>query len=557
MIVVGALVERAANGVNPVDGGVAIWRDGDFVFGMAEERATRRKYAGGFRSSLAFGLDQLGIGYADVDAFAFVSYGEPHSRDIAHILNQAPELADHADRVHIAGRHHDVHAYGAARLAPWDNSLILVLDNEGLILGAQMAEVVESNAMERASYYVSSSESVDLVTRDLFGRSDVSLGEAYRRFTYYCGFPSHQFAGKAMALAAFGDPTTFGDVSVFSSDGGPIHVDMDGAYSEPARSVVDFFARHGRSIAPPRVPGAVFEQDHLDVAAFIQRELERAVTTRARSLLKATGQRSLCVTGGVAYNCRLIAHLESELGVPVFVPPSPGDQGLGIGAVHAYLAREGLRHVKAAPSVRLGGVRGAQVTEVSDFAKQAGATVHRAESNHVYATEAAEVLLHAGVVAVVDGASEFGRRALGARSLIALPDPSAMDRLRGLKRREWFRPFGVSMLRSLAVDTFGPDLPDPWMLRAPRVRNRESVNSVIHRDSTLRAQIVEDSDDSVIAEVLRVLVGNGIAGVVVNTSFNLDNEPIVETDSEALTLFARHEEISLLILANSGCYLRR
>lgn len=558
MIVVGALLGVASNGVRPVDGGVAVWRDGIFEFGLAEERATREKYAGGFRASLSVALRQLDLSLGDVDAFAFSSYGEPYTEMTGHILEQAPELEPYADRVHIAGRHHDAHAVGAASLSPWLNSLVVVLDNEGLILGAQTDGIVERNPMERASYYVASADSVDLITRDLFGRRDVSIGEAYRRFTYYCGFPSHQFAGKTMALASYGMPNAFGDVDLFSGGRSPLTVNLDQGYTSPSESVVNFFSSQGMVVAPPRDPGGPFERDHFDAAAFVQWQMEKAVTARVRYLLEATGQQTLCLTGGVAYNCKLVGHLEKELGVPVFVPPSPGDQGLAIGAVLSYLYPHGRGIPGCKAEARIGGIHPCEQSDVTTFADTVNAQALFDLSRIDVSNLVVNSLRRGSIVAIVEGRSEFGRRALGARSLLALPGTAAVERLRDLKRREWFRPFGVSVLGSTASQIFIDGAPDRFMLRTREVSAGDwAFSSIIHVDGTLRAQWVEDEDPSILGLSLKILKQLGMEGLVVNTSFNLDGEPIVERDHEALEHFAKYSEIETLVLTNSGCVLTR
>lgn len=557
MIVVGALVGATPTGVHPVDGGIAIWRDGRVEFGLAEERASRRKYDWGFRSALRRGLAQLGIGYGDVDRYAFVSYGESHSGATGHIVAQAPELAPYADRIRVAARHHDAHAIGAAALAPWDDALVVVLDNEGLILGAQRDAIVEFNPMERASFYAASRTSLDLITRDLYRRDDVSLGEAYRRFTYYCGFPSHQFAGKTMALAGYGDPTAFGDIEVISVDRGGFRVDLDGGYRTPAESVVDFFRRHGVTVAGPRLPGGLIEKDHLNAAAFIQCQLEAAATARIATLLAETGLAAVCLAGGVAYNCTLVARLERELGIPVFVPPSPGDQGLGVGAALAAVESGEAARARLTPTAFLGGVVRASAGTVSETVAALGATLV-AEGDRAAHADAVAVAIRSGaIVALVDGPSEFGRRALGARSLIALPDRNVLERLRELKHREWFRPFGASVLASSIPDTFHAPLPDPWMLRTSVVAEPAAFDGVVHIDGTVRAQAVDDADTSLLAMTLHALQRANQPPVVANTSFNLDGEPIVETEAEAIDLFLRHGEIDMLLLADSGMRLSR
>jgi len=549
VIIVGALVEWTATGVDPVDGGVAIWQDGAFRFAMAEERATRIKYAGGFRSSLSRGLAAINAKIADVDRFCFASYAEPRAIDSGHIVRQAPELLPLQDRITIAPSHHELHALYGFRHSPFNNALIAVLDNEGMVLGPQLDPKPFSNAMERCSYFIGGPNGIDLLTRDLYSRSDVSLGEAFRRFNYYCGFPSHQHSGKTMALAAYGNPERFKGLSLFCQVGGRVRVDLDGSIEPPGRSVEMFFERSGVKVAPSREPEGEMHQDHLDGAAFVQLEVEKFLLTRLASILSETGMRALVLCGGVAYNCRMVGLIERELGVPVFVPPSPGDQGICIGAVQAWLEMIGYRqHV--VPTSYLGGEPGT-ADVLNGHPIPAG--IERISLLIDAGMHVAKYLDRGHVVALVEGASEFGRRALGHRSLLAVPDKPLLDRLRRIKQREWFRPFGISLLASMATRCFGNQSPDPYMLRATLLRpgTSEDLETVAHADRTIRAQQIDDSDPGLLAATLRELARLGRAPALVNTSLNRAGEPLVETFAEAFDLFLGVSDIDVLVHADA------
>jgi carbamoyltransferase len=548
MLIVGALVELAANGVDPVDGGVAVWRDGQFIFCMAEERAARRKYAGGFRHALLRGLDQFGLELSDVDVFSFVTYGEPVPDDLDYLRRQIP--GDGNWNVHLCRSHHRAHALQVARLAESPPDLIAVFDNEGMVLGRQRVARVFANSMERSTYFLATATAVEVLTRDQFGRDAVSLGEAYRRFSYYCGFPSHQLAGKTMALAALGEPSAFGELELISGGAEGLQVDLQGRPDEPAASVIDFFARHGLSVAPARHPGAPMDRDHINAAAFVQAELERAVIARLRHLIACTGATSIGLGGGVAYNCRLVAALESALDLPVTVPPSPGDQGLGVGAVLDYLeVKLGITSQHPAEA-RLGG---RYVPEAPDHPGLASRWV----SSEQLVTAIVEALVNGGIVGLIDGRSECGRRALGARSLLCLPESEPMERLRVAKNRESFRPFGASLLASAVGAVYSDRGPDRFMLRAPLVRSDGPATIVAHTDGTLRAQLVADADDSILASVLHHLVALGRPGLVVNTSMNLAGEPMVETPEEGMRLLQECSAIDILAIADGPLLVRR
>lgn len=553
VIVAGALAEWTATGVDPVDGGVALWKDGAFRFVLPEERATRRKYAGGFREALSRGLHYLGLTVADLDGLSFASYGETRPIGVDHIIAHAPELAPLRDRITICPSHHELHALYGFRHSPFQNSLIAVFDNEGMIIGPQQSEAPFSNPMERCSYYVGGANGVDLLTRDFYGKDDISLGEMFRRFNYYCGFPSHQYSGKTMALAGYGDPKRFSSISTVRSLGGVAHIDLEACTEDPALSVAAFFEKHGVAVAPPRVPEQTFHQDHLDVAAFAQVELERFAIQRLAELLSATRMRSLVLVGGVAYNCRLVGLLERELGIPVFVPPSPGDQGICIGAAHAWLEVRGFReHVKA--SSYFGGTPGS----LSQICAPASLYLRRVELGDQPQRFLAKLLIEGRVVALVEGPSECGRRALGHRSLLAYPTEATMLKLRQVKAREWYRPFGISLLSSLSSKCFDQQ-PDPFMLRATLLKPGTSpvLEQVMHVDRSIRAQLISESETSTLAETLRELERRGCEPVVINTSLNRAGEPLIETADEAFALFADAPGIDALVLGDERLALVR
>ena len=161
------------------------------------------------------------------------------------------------------------------------------------------------------------------------------------------------------------------------------------------------------------------------------------------------------------------------------------------------------------------------------------------------------------VIALVEGKSEYGRRALGARSLIGLPNERVSKKLRELKRREWFRPFGATMLDSFAERIFEDIMPDRYMLRAPVVSDKSQLSNLLHVDNTLRAQLVTRRDPLTIADVLGHLEDEGTIPVLINTSFNLDGHPLVETDDQALQLFVEYQEIDAIVLVNSCVMLTR
>jgi len=359
-----------------------------------------------------------------------------------------------------------------------------------------------------------------------------------------------------MALAAYGSCAPFEGANVLVCDGTSLKVDLRGSYDHPAASVSDFFDRHGFAMTAPRVPGAAIEEDHRNAAAFIQHQLERAVGARLRYLLSVTGETAIAFAGGLAYNCKLIATLEDELGVPVFVPPSPGDQGLCMGAILSFLESHSKPGRGLSAESKMGGSYQPDRDVLASVAQQARAKLHVIDRQFL-ASVIVDRLCADKIVALMEGRSEIGRRALGARSFLCIPSDAAMDRLRELKHRELFRPFGASILDTEIDEIFPAGKPDPFMLRAPFARGDEVIRRVAHVDGTLRAQNVSSSDRTLLRDVLHEMRSRGMIALLVNTSLNRAGEPLVETVNDALAIFDTLTTLDLLVFADASCYLER
>jgi carbamoyltransferase len=542
MLVVGALIDICQNGVDPVDGGVAIWRDGTIQFAIAEERITRKKYDGGFRGGLERGLEQLGYKISEVTDFSFVTYGEPFSISQSSLLQRHKDIFSYGADLYVCRSHHHAHALYSFRQSVFCEALIVVLDNEGQIIGPQKYKDPLRNCAERLSYFLGHKDSVDLLTRDLYGTDNVSLGEMYRRFNYYCGFPSHQQSGKTMALAAYGKASRFYGINIVKSSSREITVDLKGMNNEPANSVIEFFDKHSIGLSPSRKCLEPFTQDHFDAASYIQHQLEKSLIKRIKRLLFETKQKSLVVAGGVAYNCQLISKLENALSVPVFVPPSPGDQGISIGAVYDCLESKYKIVPKDEANPYLGGKYNAD--EALNQVSNIGGVIKIKFNRKVeWIDEIVKSLLDNKIIIMFQGRSEVGRRALCNRSLLAIPDEATIKKLQELKNREFFRPFGVALLSEhISHLTFGAE-PDHLMLRVSKVKGGISpeLDLVTHRDGTIRGQkITKETNPVMYAIMTKISQLKGSPSVLINTSLNADGEPIIETPSEAIIFFTKN-----------------
>jgi carbamoyltransferase len=326
-MIAGAMLGKTVTGHTSCDGGSAIISSEAVHFCLPEERTSGIKYAPGFGTSLEAGLDYLSLQPNDLQALVLCTFGESISTDLSYAAAQLPKsMATLSDRLRLAPEHHHLHALLAFRLSGFTEALVLVADNEGLVIGSRHPAVdLKDHPAERTSVYIGSPGAVTLLTRPQWAPQQASLGEAYRKFSYFCGFPSHQLAGKTMALAAYGDPERFRGVRLFEVNaGGDAICLLPNDIGDPILEVEEFFRQHCGLVKRPTSPD---EQAARDAAAFVQLELERAVLAIVKAFLSKTRLRHVCISGGIAYNCRLIGRLAREIDAEFFVPPSPGGSG--------------------------------------------------------------------------------------------------------------------------------------------------------------------------------------------------------------------------------------
>jgi carbamoyltransferase len=519
------------------DAACVLLEDGEVVFAIEEERLDRIKHSNKFpHKAIARCLASRGIAIGDVDRIAFY-----HSREAvdvwakrlylerpqATILHDAASLLRHLiergghgavdeSRLRFV-HHHQAHAMSAYALSGFEEALVVSLDGEGDGLAGVVLVGRPDGLTPIASLPVARSLGL------FYAEAIAHLG--YRPFEEY----------KVMGLAPYGDPgryrQAFRSLYRLLPEGG-YEIDRDG--------LLGLFA-----LAPPRRKGAPFTAEHKDIAAALQEALEELAFHLLRHYREATGQRDLCLAGGVAHNCALNGKLlRSGLFDRIFVQPAAHDAGCALGAALCadLEGRAGRRRAAGLAHVFWGAEAGTAEAIADQLAAWGDFLLFGREEQ--ICRRAAELLAGGEVLGWVQGRSEFGPRALGARSILADPRPPAnKERINAMvKKREGYRPFAPSVLEEHAGEYFAlpPGLPRlPFMAFVVEVREeqRSRLGAVTHVDGTARIQTVSREAQprfwSLIDEFRQI---SGVP-MVLNTSFNNDVEPIVDSVEDAVVCF--------------------
>jgi carbamoyltransferase len=518
------------------DSAAVLCKDGEVVAAAEEERFTRIKHVSHFPvESIRYCLTSQGIGLGDV---AWLVLSSEHMNDFLQMENRwrhgtrwwlepkgfvpfASRLLKREFGVETAGKwliagHHHSHALSAIYHAGFQECLCVVLDGRG----------------DRVTGLVASFEGGALTVLRIL--RDLGPAAMYLRCTEALGFSQFD-EYKVMGLAAY-DPATDIDDDVDRL----VELGDDGTFKISLPAVFKLAFVSGAL----RRPGTPIEAQHIRFAAVVQRAAERAVCHLVRHFRSATGHRYLCLAGGLAQNCSINGKLlASGVFDDVFVQPASYDAGCAIGAaMHGYFHAGGhleptrIRHVYwgCETPVRSG---------VEDLKRSWSAVVDIHAPDDICAA-AARLLAEGRVIGWMQGRAEFGARALGNRSILADPRPASnKDRINALiKRREAFRPFAPSVLEEHLHECF--EVPAsvktlPFMVFVVPVRPawRPILGAVTHVDGSARPQSVSKHANPCywqLIEAFRQITG---VPLLLNTSFNSESEPIVNTPREALNCF--------------------
>jgi carbamoyltransferase len=560
------------------DSAACLVRDGVLVAAAQEERFTRKKHDHRFPgNAVRYCLAEAGITVDDVTHVAF--FDKPwlkFERLLETYLSFAPQgirsfmmamplwLKEKLSMGDIVKRelgwtgdlyypeHHQSHAASAFYPSPFDRAAVLTMDGVG--------------EWATASWGVGNGPSLELKGELHFPHS---LGLLYSAITYYTGFKVNSGEYKVMGLAPYGEPKYVDLIMnrlMDLKDDGSFELDMK--YFNYCQGLTMTSPAFDELFGgPPRKPESKLTQREMDLARSVQDVTEDVMLRMARHVRNTSGERNLCLAGGVALNCvgngRI---LREKIFDNIWIQPAAGDAGGALGAAlfvwHQVLGNP-LPPTRGGRDRQHGSYLGPafSAADIKAWADERGYPYRDLGANA--ADETAKLLAEERVVGWLNGRMEFGPRALGARSIIGDARSPKMQSVMNLKIkfRESFRPFAPSVLREDVSEFFEMEEESPYMLLVAPVREdrrcpvnaeddrlfgieklnkvRSDIPAVTHVDYSARIQTVDREDHPGYYDLINAFKARTGYGVIINTSFNVRGEPIVCTPEDAYLCFMR------------------
>jgi carbamoyltransferase len=575
------------------DAAAVLLNDGALVAAAEEERFTRKKHDFDFpKQAIQFCLDQAGITGQDLD---YVVFFEKPFRKLDRILMMTlqtypqsykvfresmitwmvdklwvgttieNEIGISKDKI-LFSEHHLSHAASAYFCSPFDESAILTVDGVG--------EWVTS------TYGVGKGNDIKIQKEIHFPHS---LGLLYSAFTAFLGFEVNEGEYKVMGMAPYGEPKYVDKVwkTINQNSDGSFSLNMEyfSFHHSTERTYNQKFADLFGTPRPEKMlffteetgfpkyfgapPGNMAElskmnKHYADIAASIQKVTEDVLVNMAKHLHKTTGMKNLCMAGGVALNCVANTRILHESGFEqLYVQPAAGDGGGALGAaLWAYNTLLGKPRNFQMQHAFWG--RSNSDSEIGDFLRQNNIKHTRYDDEDKMLDVVVNHLTNASVIGWAQGRFEWGPRALGSRSILADPrNPNMKDIVNTkIKFREPYRPFAPSVLAESAEKYF--DLPNAMKHSPARYMQyvvpvkpeaQSILPAITHVDGTGRMQTVfKDQSPRYYKMIEKFGQATGVP-VVMNTSFNLKGEPIVNTPANAFNTFSK-SEMDALVLEN-------
>ena len=577
------------------DSAACLVQDGVIVAAAQEERFSRRKHDESFPANAArYCLQEANLTPSDIDrvvfydkpylkferlletylAFAprgFRSFASSMPLWIKDKLFQKSNLLKELDHTFggdidwksklLFSEHHLSHAASAFYPSPFQNAAILSLDGVGEWTTTSLA--------------IGAGNDLQIKKEILFPHS---LGLLYSAFTYHAGFKVNSGEYKLMGLAPYGSPKYCDQIRehlVDVLDDGSFRLNMD--YFNYCTGLTMTGPRFDELFGPPRTPEAELTSREMDLAASVQKVVEDILLKLGRNIANTTGEKNLCLAGGVALNCVANGLLvREEVFDNIWIQPAAGDAGGAVGAALAvhYIAHGAPRHVTGSKDQMRGAYLGPEFCddEIEAALKAEGATFSQVDDDTMIEMTV-DALANNLAVGWMQGRMEFGPRALGARSILANPKSPEMQKQLNLKvkYRESFRPFAPSVLREHLKDWFELDVDSPYMLLVAGVCEEKRiamssghqdlfgldlinipkslVPAVTHVDYSARIQTVHKDTNPRYHTLIEQFFQRTGCPMVVNTSFNVRGEPIVCTPRDAFRCFMG-TELDVLVIGN-------
>ena len=575
------------------DSAAALIHDGDIVSAVQEERFTRIKHDSSFPiNAIKFCLENSKLNISDIDHITYYENSpKKFSRLILTYIGSVPRGVSHfteAMRVWLNKKifikqiinneikklnpkdrlpkfeyfdHHYSHAAASFFPSPFKESAILCMDGVG--------------EWATTSAWIGKDNEIKKIWEIQFPHS---IGLLYSAFTSFCGFKVNSGEYKLMGLAPYGKPI-YTDlikkelVSIRDDGSFKLNLDYFTFYYDFRMTNKKFNNLFNTN---PREPESKITQKYMDIAASIQKVTTEIVSKLAQSLKKETGLNKLCLSGGVALNCvangNLVrnAHFED-----IWIQPASGDAGSSIGAALStfYTTLRNKRKIKNSDSMQ-GSYLGCKYSsdEIINSIQKSKLKYDKLNNEKKF-VEIAKLINDGNVIGVFNGKMEFGPRALGNRSIIADPRQINMQEKMNLKIkfRESFRPFAPAILEEESSKYFDLPIKSPYMLLVAQLKekyhkavtieenliegldklqvNRSEFPAITHVDFSARVQTVNKESNEFFYSILKSFHDYTGCPMVINTSFNIRGEPIVNTVEDAIRCFM-HTKMDVLLIEN-------
>ncbi len=534
------------------DAAAVLLKDGKPVAAFEEERLNRIKHTNKLPVlAIAACLKTFNIKVTDLDAIVIAAEELLLDSDIRQLMqadssfnylsardfiidvfkNELGQAVD-SEQLHFVN-HHLAHAASSYFLSGHDDSLVIAIDGSG----------------DNRSGGVYIAKGNDIKQIEAFAEDD-SIGHFYLAITRLLGFKRFD-EYKVMGLAPYGDPEKF--ENIFNS---LYHLGPDGSFSINKKLMEDLPA-----LLPSREPRAEITQEHKDVAAALQVATERLVFHIVAHYKLVVASPNLCLCGGVALNCTMTGKLKyAGLFKDIFVQPASHDGGLSLGAaLWLYYQRNPAGTKEKLSHLYLGSECPSPALSKSNIDKWKNFVSY--EVSQDITGDVAALLANDKIIGWFQGRSEYGPRALGNRSILGDPRPTGNKARinKCIKNREGFRPFAPSVMVNHAREIF--NLPDnvqdyPYMTFILTVNEQyqSKLGAVTHVDGTARVQTVSKTSNPLYYNLIKSFYKKTGMPVILNTSFNNNHEPIVDTPDEAIGCFLT-TELDALVIGN--CILNK
>ncbi|SEL45537.1 carbamoyltransferase [Aquimarina amphilecti] len=554
------------------DSAACLLKNGKIIAAAQEERFTRKKHDPSFpKKAIEFCLKEGGIDIEWIEVIVF--YEKPFlkfDRIINSIQANTPfgfsffrksikswtktklwipaiikkELAFTGNV--LFSEHHEAHAAGAFFSSPFSESAIVTIDGVG----------------EKActTIGVGNNNEVKIIKEQHYPHS---FGLLYSAFTQYCGFKINSGEYKLMGLAPYGKPIYKELILkhfVTITDQAEIHLDLKYFSFDKGKTTINkAFCDVLGQLA--RKPSEEMTSFYCDVASSIQSVTEDFLVKLLRYTKKITKSDNVCLSGGVALNCKANGELlTKDIFKNIWVQPAAGDGGGAMGAAfvgwYHYLKNERTYIDNRLPEQAYLGIG------YSNDAIEAVLKEHQIDYSLVndkeLCEEVSDQLKDKKIIGWFQGKMEFGPRALGNRSILASPLYSDMKKHVNMriKKREGFRPFAPIVLEEKAKDWFLDSISSKYMLFTFRSDKKEKIPSCIHEDGTARVQTLSSEENPLLHQLISSFEDKTSCPVLINTSFNVRGEPIVASPLDALRCFFQ-TEMDILVLGNYIIYKER